>query len=326
MLNTTPVASSTGASNKGLEIAATAASSADVLPEPVPIPINAVPASCITLLTSAKSTLINPGLTIISEIPTTPCLKISSATRNDASNGVFSGIISNNLLFDTIITVSTFCLNRSIASVACLILLLPSNANGLVTIATVKAPLSLLTSATTGAAPLPVPPPIPLVIKHKSAPLTMALISSRDSSAARRPISGSPPAPRPRVTEEPMLRIWAPLALERPRACASVLMDQNSTPDMRVSSIRSTALLPPPPTPNTLITHGLNPPSGINADMLLDRAVLDCRTAVVLVTPPPTSPCCSAIIRRRTPLSRLIPKKDRLGPSDFGASLSSNES
>mmetsp|Transcript_25936 Transcript_25936/g.52526 ORF Transcript_25936/g.52526 Transcript_25936/m.52526 type:complete len:220 (-) Transcript_25936:78-737(-) len=218
MLKTTPVASSTGASSNGLEIAATAASSAEVLPVPVPIPIKAVPASCITLRTSAKSTLINPGLTMISEIPTTPCLKMSSATRKDASKGVFSGIISSNLLFETMITVSTFCLKRSIASVACLILLLPSNANGFVTIATVNAPLSLLTSATTGAAPLPVPPPIPLVIKQRSAPLTMALISSRDSSAARRPISGSPPAPRPRVTEEPILRIWAPLALERPRA------------------------------------------------------------------------------------------------------------
>mmetsp|Transcript_16760 Transcript_16760/g.28833 ORF Transcript_16760/g.28833 Transcript_16760/m.28833 type:complete len:285 (+) Transcript_16760:563-1417(+) len=273
MLNTTPVASSTGASNNGLEIAATAASSADVFPDPVPIPISAVPASCMTLRTSAKSTLISPGLTIISEMPTTPCLKISSATRNDASSGVFSGMISSSLLFETIMTVSTCSLNRSIASVACLILLRPSNAKGLVTMATVSAPLSLLTSATTGAAPLPVPPPIPEVMKQRSAPLTMALISSRDSSAARRPISGSPPAPSPRVTDEPMLRMEAPLALERPRAWASVLIAQNSTPPMRVSSIRSTALLPPPPTPSTLITQGLNPPSGINAVALLESAV-----------------------------------------------------
>mmetsp|Transcript_18528 Transcript_18528/g.28070 ORF Transcript_18528/g.28070 Transcript_18528/m.28070 type:complete len:283 (+) Transcript_18528:619-1467(+) len=273
MLNTTPVASSTGASNSGLEIAATAASSAEVFPEPVPIPINAVPASCMTLRTSAKSTLINPGLTMISEMPTTPCLKISSATRNDASSGVFSGMISSNLLFETIITVSTCSLNLSIASVACLILLRPSNANGLVTMPTVSAPLSLLISATTGAAPDPVPPPMPEVMKQRSAPETMADISSRDSSAARRPMLGSPPAPRPRVTEEPMLRIWAPLALERPRAWASVLIAQNSTPPMRVSSMRSTALLPPPPTPNTLITQGLNPPSGIKAVGLLESAV-----------------------------------------------------
>ena len=36
-----------------------------------------------------------------------------------------------------------------------------------------------------------------------------------------------------------------------------------------------TALLPPPPTPSTLITHGLNPPSGINAVALLESAVDD---------------------------------------------------
>mmetsp|Transcript_3512 Transcript_3512/g.4667 ORF Transcript_3512/g.4667 Transcript_3512/m.4667 type:complete len:220 (-) Transcript_3512:666-1325(-) len=218
ILKTTPVASSTGASSKGLEMAAIAASSADVFPIPVPIPIRAVPASAMTLLTSAKSTLMRPGLTMISDIPTTPCLRISSATRNDASSGVFSGIISSNLLFETTITVSTFCFKRSIASVACLILLFPSKAKGLVTIATVNAPLSLEISETTGAAPLPVPPPIPLVIKQRSDPATIALISSLDSSAAKRPISGSPPAPKPLVTADPMLRTCAPLALDRPSA------------------------------------------------------------------------------------------------------------
>ena len=94
-----------------------------------------------------------------------------------------------------------------------------------------------------GAAPLPVPPPIPDVIKHRSAPAIMALMSSRLSSAANRPISGSPPAPKPRVTDEPMLSMDAPLALDRPSACASVLMAQNSTPPIRVSNIRSTYIL-----------------------------------------------------------------------------------
>mmetsp|Transcript_43285 Transcript_43285/g.92029 ORF Transcript_43285/g.92029 Transcript_43285/m.92029 type:complete len:322 (+) Transcript_43285:496-1461(+) len=302
-------------------MAATAASSADVFPDPVPIPIRAVPASCMTLLTSAKSTLISPGLTMISEIPTTPCLSMSSATRNDASSGVFSGMMSRSLLFDTMMTVSTCSRSLSIASVACLIRRRPSNANGLVTMATVSAPLSLLISATTGAAPDPVPPPMPDVMKQRSAPETMADISSRDSSAARRPMSGSPPAPSPRVTEEPMLRMDAPLALDRPRAWASVLMAQNSTPPMRVSSMRSTALLPPPPTPNTLITQGLNPPSGINAVGLLESAVVVVVVAVAL----PTFRCsflrCCSIMRRIAPLSRRIPKNERLGPRDRGASL-----
>mmetsp|Transcript_37092 Transcript_37092/g.54524 ORF Transcript_37092/g.54524 Transcript_37092/m.54524 type:complete len:219 (-) Transcript_37092:569-1225(-) len=218
MLNTIPVASSIGESKSGLEIAAAAASSALVLPVPVPIPISAVPAPCMTLLTSAKSTLINPGLTIISLMPTTPCLNISSATAKLRSNGVFSGIISSNLLFDTKITVSTAFFNRSIPSFACFILLLPSNANGFVTMPTVSAPHSFATSLTTGAAPVPVPPPIPLVTKHKSVPITIAAISSLLSSAANLPTSGFPPAPNPLVTPMPMFNTEAPLALLRPSA------------------------------------------------------------------------------------------------------------
>mmetsp|Transcript_4367 Transcript_4367/g.5737 ORF Transcript_4367/g.5737 Transcript_4367/m.5737 type:complete len:291 (-) Transcript_4367:488-1360(-) len=263
MLNTTPVASCTGSSKSGLLIAAIAASSALVFPTPVPMPMSALPASFMTDRTSAKSTLIRPGRTIISEIPTTPCRKISSATRKAAVTGVSSGIISSNLLLLTMITVSTFLRKRSIASVACRILRLPSNANGLVTIATVNAPLSFAISATTGAAPDPVPPPIPDVIKHRSVPCIIAAISEADSSAAISPMAGSPPAPRPRVTEAPIFKTLAPRALLLPKACASVLMAQYSTPSTAVSNMRSTALQPPPPTPNTRITHGLKPPSGI---------------------------------------------------------------
>mmetsp|Transcript_11594 Transcript_11594/g.15096 ORF Transcript_11594/g.15096 Transcript_11594/m.15096 type:complete len:266 (+) Transcript_11594:465-1262(+) len=254
-----------GESRRGLDIAAEAASSARVFPVPVPIPMSAVPAFCITERTSAKSTLIKPGLTMISLIPTTPCLKISSATAKDLSIGVFSGIISSNLLLETTMTVSTCSLRRLIASVACFILRLPSNKKGFVTIPTVNAPLSFATSATTGAAPLPVPPPIPLVTKHISVPVTIAAISDRDSSAAAFPMSGLPPAPRPRVTADPIFSTFAPFAFDRPKACASVLIAQKSTPFTRVSIIRSTALLPPPPTPITLITHGDNPPSGMTA-------------------------------------------------------------
>mmetsp|Transcript_24156 Transcript_24156/g.66933 ORF Transcript_24156/g.66933 Transcript_24156/m.66933 type:complete len:310 (+) Transcript_24156:357-1286(+) len=264
ILNTTPVASCTGSSNSGLLMAAIAASSALVLPTPVPIPIKALPASFMTDRTSAKSTLIKPGRTIISEIPTTPCRRISSATRNAAVTGVSSGMISSSLLLLTIITVSTFFRKRSIASVACRILRLPSKANGLVTIATVNAPLSFAISATTGAAPDPVPPPMPEVMKHKSVPCIIAAMSAADSSAASSPIDGSPPAPSPRVTEEPMFNTFAPSALLLPKACASVLMAQYSTPPTAVSSIRSTALHPPPPTPKTRMTHGLSPPSGMS--------------------------------------------------------------
>mmetsp|Transcript_9693 Transcript_9693/g.12271 ORF Transcript_9693/g.12271 Transcript_9693/m.12271 type:complete len:245 (+) Transcript_9693:590-1324(+) len=204
-LNTIRFASEMGKSSNGLEMAATAASAALVLPSPVPTPINAVPASFITALTSAKSTLTNPVLIIISDIPTTPCLKISSATRKASVTGVLSGTIFNNLSLDTTIKVSTCFLRTSIAASACFILFRPSKANGLVTTPTVKHPQFLATSANTGAAPLPVPPPIPAVIKIISAPSQICSISLAFSIAAFSPTDGIPPAPSPLVVCLPML-------------------------------------------------------------------------------------------------------------------------
>ena len=80
---------------------------------------------------------------------------------------------------------------------------LPSYANGRVTTATVKMPNFFATSATTGAAPVPVPPPIPVVINTICAPSNASSIASRASSAARRPISGLAPAPKPWVKRMP---------------------------------------------------------------------------------------------------------------------------
>ncbi len=54
----------------------------------------------------------------------------------------------------------------------------------------VKAPTALAISATTGAPPVPVPPPLPAVMKTMSAPLRTSSISSRCSSAAKRPTLG----------------------------------------------------------------------------------------------------------------------------------------
>ncbi len=48
----------------------------------------------------------------------------------------------------------------------------PSKLNGLVTTPTVSAPRSLAISAMTGAAPDPVPPPMPAVMKIMSASLS----------------------------------------------------------------------------------------------------------------------------------------------------------
>ena len=46
----------------------------------------------------------------------------------------------------------------------------PSMQNGFVTTATVKMPISFASCATTGAAPVPVPPPKPAVMNSMSAP------------------------------------------------------------------------------------------------------------------------------------------------------------
>mmetsp|Transcript_40565 Transcript_40565/g.53398 ORF Transcript_40565/g.53398 Transcript_40565/m.53398 type:complete len:214 (-) Transcript_40565:408-1049(-) len=203
-----PWAWSIGKSRRGELIAAAAASSALCFPSPFPMPISAVPAPAMTDLTSAKSTLIKPGRTMISEMPTTPWRKMSSATLKAFSRGVFSGMICNNLSLDTTIKVSTTSLRFAIAPSACMDRRRPSKPKGLVTTPTVKAPSSRATSATIGAAPEPVPPPIPAVTKTRSDPRKASAMSSLLSTAAFLPISGIPPAPSPLVTSIPMFNVW----------------------------------------------------------------------------------------------------------------------
>src|SRR5579875_1449137 len=126
-----------------------------------------------------------------------------------------------------------------------------SNRNGFVTTPTVNAPSSFEISAMTGAAPVPVPPPMPAVTKTISAPRKALANISRLSSAAFFPISGFAPAPKPRVSFSPISRRVSAFASFK--ACASVLTTMNSTPLTPDSIIRLTALHPPPPTPITLI-------------------------------------------------------------------------
>ena len=76
--------------------------------------------------------------------------------------------------------------------------------NGRVTTPTVNAPNSLAIPATIGAAPVPVPPPIPEVTNTMSAPSSASSILSLVSSAALRPTSGLAPAPRPLVNFSPI--------------------------------------------------------------------------------------------------------------------------
>mmetsp|Transcript_15222 Transcript_15222/g.35401 ORF Transcript_15222/g.35401 Transcript_15222/m.35401 type:complete len:284 (+) Transcript_15222:196-1047(+) len=253
-VKTTPVALRKGKSRSGEEMAARAASCARVLPVPVPMPRRAVPESFITAYTSAKSTLIRPGFRMMSEMPTTPWRRMSSATEKACCSGKSSGTVSSSLSLETTISVSTFVRNISVARAAHSARLRPSNEKGLVITPTVRQPISLAISAITGAAPEPVPPPMPAVTKTRSAPLTISRMASLLSSAASIPISAEPPAPSPRVTLVPIVNLFA--ARDCASTCASVLTAQNSTDDAKLSTMRFTALPPPPPMPITLITQG----------------------------------------------------------------------
>mmetsp|Transcript_71383 Transcript_71383/g.195663 ORF Transcript_71383/g.195663 Transcript_71383/m.195663 type:complete len:396 (+) Transcript_71383:42-1229(+) len=118
IVKTTPLARSIGKSSRGDETAARAASRARVLPKPRPMPMSAGPASVMTERTSAKSTLIRPGLTTMSEMPVIPCRRISSAIEKASCSGTPSGTISSSLSFDTTIRMSTCDWSSSIASAA----------------------------------------------------------------------------------------------------------------------------------------------------------------------------------------------------------------
>ena len=148
--------------------------------------------------------------------------------------------------------VSTSCLRLSMPLSAWAERRLPSKANGLVTTPMVSAPWALAMRATTGAPPVPVPPPSPAVTNTMSAPLRTSSSSSAWSSAAWRPTSGLEPAPRPRVSSRPTSSLTS--ASEASRAWASVFTAMNSTPLRLASIMRLTALTPPPPIPTTLIT------------------------------------------------------------------------
>ena len=117
---------------------------------------------------------------------------------------VFLSVTAINRSLGMVIRVSTLPESWSTPRSAASIRLRPSKVKGLVTTPMVSAPLERAISAMIGAAPVPVPPPIPEVTKTMSASWRTLESSSRDSSAASSPTSGSPPQPRPRVTLRPM--------------------------------------------------------------------------------------------------------------------------
>ena len=216
------------------------------------MPMSALPALLMIIRTSAKSTLMRPGVLMRSVIPWTPWRSTSSQVLNALSIDVRSSDTVSRRSFGMTIRVSTFSRIFWMPFSACTPRRRPSKLNGRVAMPMVSAPAALATSATTGPPPVPVPPPSPSVMKTMSEPFSTSSISSRWSSAACRPISGSEPAPRPRVISRPMSSFTS--ASLPSSDCASVLTAMNSTPFRPASIIRLTALQPPPPTPTTLIS------------------------------------------------------------------------
>ena len=239
-------------SSSGLSTAASAAMRARPSPVERPEPIMAMPISDITVFTSAKSTLIMPGRMMRSAIPCTAPSRTSLAAAKACSRLVDLPSTASSFSLGTVISESTRSLSWRIPSSAIAWRLRPSKPNGRVTTATVRIPSSRATSATMGAAPVPVPPPMPAVMNTMSAPLITSAMRSRSSSAAWRPTSGLAPAPSPLVMPPPSCsRVARSMSLS---AWESVLAQMNSTPSTAWEIMWRTALPPPPPTPITLIS------------------------------------------------------------------------
>jgi hypothetical protein len=234
-------------SSSGQATACSAAMRARSGPLATAVPIMALPGSPITVRTSSKSTFTWPGTLMISAMPPTAFFSTSLAWAKASSWVMSSPSTSSSFSFSTTISESTLASSSDRPASALSMRRPPSQSKGLVTTPTVRMPISLATRAITGAAPVPVPPPMPAVMNSMCAPSIAARMSSIASSAAW-PFSGLLPAPRP-LTPSWMVR-WAAL---RVRACASVLAQMNSTPPTLRSIMCSTALPPPPPTPITLI-------------------------------------------------------------------------
>ena len=182
---------------------------------------------------------------------TAPC-STPLADVNASSRRVFGPSTLSSFWFGIVISESTYLPSSAMPMSATARRLLPSIENGFVTTATVRIPSSFATCATTGAAPVPVPPPMPAVMNSMSQPSISSITRSRSSIAACRPTSGSAPAPRPLVMFEPICSVV--LTFDFFSTCASVFRQMNSTPSMPVLSMWSTALQPAPPTPSTLMT------------------------------------------------------------------------
>ena len=190
-------------------------------------------------------------MTMRSVIERTPCCSTSSASMNASLKVVSAFATRNRFWFGMTISVSTCFCSSSMPASAARMRRVPSNRNGLVTTPTVSTPLRRAASAMTGAAPVPVPPPMPAAMKTMLQPSSASSMSSTVSSAAALPTSGRAPAPRPPVMSGPSWMRFS--ADELDSACASVLATMNSTPSISAAIMFAIALPPAPPTPITMI-------------------------------------------------------------------------
>ena len=166
-------------------------------PLPYPVLMIATPPLSNTVFTSLKSRLMIPCMVIISAMLRAALHRVSSALLK-ASSTVSSGYISRRRSLLITSSASTFLLISSTPSSAWSIFFMPSQRNGMVTMPTVRMSISFAVLAITGAAPVPVPPPMPAVMNTIFVPsLSTFFMSSNDSSAACFPAAGLLPAPSP---------------------------------------------------------------------------------------------------------------------------------
>ena len=155
-------------------------------------------------VTSAKSRLMNPVSRIRSEMDCTAWRSTSSAISKALAKVIFWSVAYFRRSLGMMTRESTLLRSSSMPCSAWVMRRRPSKPKGFVTTPTVRIPASRAISATTGAAPVPVPPPMPAVMNTMSVFSSALAIWLRLSSAALRPTSGLEPAPLPPVSFSPI--------------------------------------------------------------------------------------------------------------------------
>ena len=204
--------------------------------------------------TSAKSRLIRPGIVIRSVMPWTPWRRTSSASRKASRIEVRRSTIASSFSLGITISVSTTSRRRSIpssawrAALGALEVERPGDdADGQ------RADLVLGDlgdhgrRAGAGAAALARGDE-----DHVGALERLLDVVARLGGRARSPRRGWRPRRGPWSSSWPMFSLMS--ASHIASAWASVLPAMNSTPRRPASTMRLTALVPPPPTPTTLMT------------------------------------------------------------------------